>query len=88
VPIDIRNSPPILLIALVLVFAVLAIFTTPELLIEMGQGRRGLALADPLARQTARLEVSAFRGFYFVAAGVSIAASVFKGEAEDPAHLS
>jgi len=88
VPINVGNNPPILLIALALVFADLAIFTTPEFLIELGPGRRDLALADPLARQTASLEVVAFRGLCFIAAGVSIAASAFKGEAEDSAHLS
>lgn len=88
VPINVGNNPPIPLIVLALVFAVLAIFTTPEFLIELGPGRRGLALADPLARQIARLEVAAFRGLCFIAAGVSIAASAFKGEAEDSAHLS
>jgi len=77
VSIDVRINPPILLIALAFAFAVLGTFTTPELLIELGPGRRALTMGDPLTQQTARFEVAAFRGLCFVAAGVSFAVSIW-----------
>ena len=92
--IDISKKPPILLSGLVLVFVALGIFVTPELLIELGPGRRSLTANNPLTQQTARLEVTAFRGLCFVAAvvlfGISIwwrrlvASALFKTIANHP----
>ena len=92
--IDIPKKPPILLSGLALVCIALGIFVTPELLIELGPGRRSLTLHGPLAEQTARLEVTAFRGLCFVAAvvlfGISIwwrrlvASAIFKTIANHP----
>ncbi len=75
--IDIPKKPPILLSGLALVCIALGIVVTPELLIELGPGRRALTLHGPLAEQTARLEVTAFRGLCFVAAVVLFGISIW-----------
>jgi hypothetical protein len=75
--IDIPKRPTLLLSGLALVFVALGIFISPELLIELGPGRVSLTSDNPLTQQTARLEVTAFRGLCLVIAVVSFSISIW-----------
>lgn len=74
--INVPNKPPVSLVALAFVFVVVGVFTSPELLISLGPGRRALTSDNSLTRETAAFGLIGFRGLCFIVSvalfGVSI----------------